>query len=293
MGVRVEWSCGYELLAARHGLADLAAVFAWQQGDRLDKASLATWRQRWRVQLSDDHSTVVPGVLFLKRFDRPPLRRQLERWRQRRWWLSTGGTEWRNARALAAAGVSAVTAVGFGEAMAGPWERRSFVALAEARGESLERWVPRHLPPVANETDFRQRRAFRDRLAAFVAGFHRAGFVHRDLYLCHIFFDTDSAAKRGEDGRPWFTLIDLQRVFRPQWRCRRWVIKDLAALHFSTPRDRVGLFERLRFLCRYVRACPRFGTARELVEPIAAKTARMARRHQAPWAGAWKNDGVE
>ncbi|MBP7935134.1 MAG: hypothetical protein KA354_10850 [Phycisphaerae bacterium] len=292
MGARVEWHCGYDQLAARHGLTDLAAVFAWQDGDRLDKATLESWRQRWRIRLSDVGPSAVPGVLFLKRFDHPPLRHQFERWRQGHWLASTGGTEWGNARALAAAGVSAATAVGYGQLMAGPWERRSFVVLAEVRGDSLERWLPRHLAPAAFETDHQRRRTLSDQLACFVARFHRAGFVHRDLYLCHIFFDAQAEAEPGGDGRPRFTLIDLQRVFRPKWRFRRWVIKDLAALSFSVPSDRVGPFERLRFLCRYARACPRFGTARELAGPVAAKVARMARRHPAPLAGEWSRGGV-
>lgn len=292
MGVRLEWSCDYDLLAARHGLADLGAVFAWQLGDRLDKASLASWRERWRIKLSDANPPDSSSVLFLKRFDRPPLRHQLARWRQGRWWVSTGRIEWGNAHALAAAGVSAVTAVGFGEMMAGPWERRSFVALAEVAGESLERWIPRCLPPGVCETNHRRRRALCDRLACFVAGFHKAGFVHRDLYLCHIFLNPDVAGRRIDDGRPWFTLIDVQRVFRPQWRRRRWVVKDLSALNFSAPADRIGLRERLRFLCRYARMCGQFGTARELARRIAAKTARMTRRRRVPLAGEWSGAGM-
>lgn len=288
MGVQVQWASGFNRLAKRNQLGDLEAVFGWHQGERLDKPTLESWRQRWRLQLSDDDPSDSTQVLYLKRFDCPPLRQQLERWRQGRWLTSTGGAEWRNAQALAAAGVSAVPAVGFGDEMIGPWERRSFVVLAEARGESLERWLPRCLPPAVHETDLRRRRKRLDRLAGFVAGFHGAGFVHRDLYLCHIFFDAAAATDQRGGGGAWFTLIDLQRVFRPKWRRRRWAVKDLAALNFSTPQDRVGARERLRFLCRYVRACGRFGTARRLAELVGAKTAKMARRHQAPMAGGWR-----
>ena len=84
-------------------------------------------------------------------------------------------------------------------------------------------------------------------LARLVADFHRAGFVHRDLYLSHIFI-----CNTGKPTDETFCLIDLQRVFRPKFRRRRWMVKDLAALNFSTPEELVGRWERLRFLCRYV-----------------------------------------
>ena len=114
--------------------------------------------------------------------------------------------------------------------------------------------------------------------------------MHRDLYLSHVFIRPSTGPCESVKGRPGlagthaggdgphdeFRLIDLQRVFRPSWRRRRWVVKDLAALHYSTPADRVGLLERLRFLCRYVRACGRFGTARQLAEAVGAKASRMA-----------------
>lgn len=250
---------------ACHALTDMEAVFRLDTGVRLDKTGLESWRQRWRLVLTD--SKGAPRTLYLKRFDRPPFRRQWERWREGHAGLSTAGVEWTNARLLAQAGVPAIEAIAFGQEMVGIWERRSFVMTREVAGESLERWVPAHLPPVGQETDFARRRRLLDGLARLVARLHRAGFVHRDLYLSHIFIE-------GED----FRLIDLQRVFRPRWRRRRWVVKDLAALHFSTPADRVGRWERLRFLCRYVRACGTGESPRRLARLIHTKTQRMARR---------------
>ena len=104
-------------------------------------------------------------------------------------------------------------------------------------------------------------------LAGLVGRLHRSGFVHRDLYLSHIFFDGLS-----------FRLIDLQRAFRPRWRRRRWLIKDLAALHFSTPAEQVGRWERLRFLCWYVREYGDVGSVEGLARAIDAKARRMGRR---------------
>ncbi len=285
---------------ARQGLGDLAGVFAWAEGDRLDKPTLEGWRQRWRVpydhprtsslgppRTSSLGSTGESGerVLYLKRFDRPRLRRQAERWLAGHWRRSTAGVEFDNARQLAAAGIAAAGPVAFGERMLGPWERRSFVLLREVAGQSLERWVPVHLPPSGEVHADGLRRRLVDRLARFVAAFHGAGFVHRDLYLSHVFLDLGADGQPGESASGPFALIDLQRVFRPRWRGRRWVVKDLAALDFSTPADRVGQRDRLRFLCRYVRECGRFGSARELARQVGARAARM-RRKQAVRAAA-------
>lgn len=256
------------------GLESLEDLFAWSEGERLDKPGLEEWRQRWRIRLTDGQGQ--RRTLFLKRFDRPPLRRQWERWRLAPA-LSTAGIEWRNASELARAGVRAAEAAAFGERMIGPIESRSAILLGAAPGESLEKWVPAYLPPAGQDPDPAKRRRLIDGLARFVARLHATGFVHRDLYLCHIFFDAARAAQDA-DCESAFCLIDLQRVFRPRWRGRRWAVKDLAALDFSTPADRVSGRERLRFLCRYVRHCGGFGSARSLASGVAVRSARMARR---------------
>ncbi len=272
-------------LLAGSGLADLQAFFAWHKGERLDKAGLGGWRQRWRITLAGPDGS--PRVMYLKRFDRPPLGRQVDRWKLGRLWTATAAIEWQNAMQLQAMGVRAARAVGFGQQMTGPWERRSFVLLDAVEGESLERWLPRTMPPVEAERDWHGRHAGIDRLAGFIAAFHAAGFVHRDLYLCHVFV-RGAEAGYPADGGDVFTLIDLQRVFRPRWRRRRWMVKDLAALNFSAPADRVSRWDRLRFLARYMRAFERGGPARLLARLIARKTAEIARRNVPPQAGAWE-----
>ena len=273
-------------LLVAHGLDDLPAFFAWQTGRRLDKHGLAAWRQRWRLRLQD--AAGAERTFYLKRFDRPPASAQFARWRRRRPFTGTAAIEWQNALQLQALGIPAAQPVGVGQQMVGPWERRSFVLLEEVPGTSLERWVPDRVPPPALERDWKGRRATLDRLARFVAAFHDAGFAHRDLYLCHVFI-RDADAAWPPPGRDAFTLIDLQRVFRPRWRKRRWIVKDLAALNFSAPADRVGPWERLRFLCRYLRACPRAGSARSLARRVARKTAGIAGRNPAPLAGPWES----
>jgi hypothetical protein len=264
----------WQSLMQQHGLARLDDFFALSDGERLDKPGLEAWRERWRIRL--ERPGAPPRTLYLKRFVRPPLKRQWERWRQGHWRRSTAGVEHHNARDLARAGIAAAAAIACGQEMCGILERRSFILLDQVCGESLEKWLPPHVPPLDQETDPAHRRERLERLAAFIARFNAAGFVHRDLYLSHVFVTAADASKDEQT----YALIDLQRVFRPRWRKRRWVVKDLAALHYSTPADRVGRLERLRFLCHYVRRCDRFGTARHLARCIAARAARMGRRRQ-------------
>lgn len=273
MSTVFETAAGYERLLSACGLDSLEAVFRFDRGERLDKPGLEPWRQRWRISLPG------PGqeseTFYLKRFSNPPLCRQWNRWLQGRWTCGTAGIEWRNARNLAAAGIPAAEAVAFGQEMVGPWERRSFVMLRAVGGTSLEKWVPANLPPRAKDLDRDRRRARVESLARFAASFHGAGFVHRDLYLSHIFIEP-AGEMAGGSAAEGFRLIDLQRVFRPRWRGRRWVVKDLAALHFSTPAESVSTWERLRFLVRYVQACGRFGPARKLARLVQVKARRMA-----------------
>ena len=265
---------GFESVLAALGLDNLNAVFNWNSGQRMDKPGLEGWRQRWRVALPDGW-----GSGYLKRFVHPPFRRQMQRWLSGtpRW--STAGIEWRNARQLADAGITAAEPIAFGQEVAGVWERRSFILLGEVAGQSLERWLPVYLPAATRDPHKQARRKRLERLARFVARFHRAGFVHRDLYLSHLFMDAGGADVAGEGE---FCLIDLQRVFRPRWRRRRWVVKDLAALNFSTPLERVNARERMRFLYRYVRDSGYSGSVRSLAWDVEAKTRFIARRHERP-----------
>jgi hypothetical protein len=282
MSIVFETVAGYEPLLSACGLDSLEAVFQWDRGERLDKPGLEPWRQRWRISLAG--SGQGPETFYLKRFLYPPWRRQWDRWRQGHWLLSTAGVEWRNSCQLARAGIPAAEAVAFGQEMTGPWERRSFILLKSVRGTSLEKWVPQNLPALEKEADRALRRQRLDRLARFVASFHKAGFVHRDLYLAHIFLEPATTTPAGPEMEA-FRLIDLQRVFRPWWRRQRWTVKDLAALHYSTPDDRISDGERLQFLARYVRVCGRSGQTRRLGSKVQAKARRVAAhqyRGQAP-----------
>jgi hypothetical protein len=260
----------YRGLLAANGLDSFAAIMSLNQGERLDKAGLESWRQRWRIRLTGPDGDT--RTFYLKRFARPPLRRQIERWRGGDIRRSTARVECENAVQLAHAGVRVPRAISVGERTFAGWEQGSFVLLEEVQGQSLERMTAGMQPTGLTATP----QAI-ESLARFAAHFHQAGFVHRDFYLSHIFI---AAGGRGDDPGDYI-LIDLQRVFRPRLRRRRWIAKDLAAVAFSAPAEVVGRFGRLRFLARYVREFAGAGQARSIARSVGIRIERMRRRKHA------------
>jgi tRNA A-37 threonylcarbamoyl transferase component Bud32 len=97
------------------------------------------------------------------------------------------------------------------------------------------------------------------RAAADVARrLHACGWVHKDLYLCHLF------VRKGGDE---LTLIDLARLQKT--RSARLRVKDLAALVHSAR----GLCSRTDLM----RGLKRYGGDRRLARRVLRKADRMAR----------------
>lgn len=144
--------------------------------------------------------------------------------------------------------------------------RRTLLVTAALSGRALDAWA----------IDA-QREGWLDELVAWacanvapaVRALHSRGLVYRDLYWNHLFADDP---RRGGAA----SFLDVERVFRPRWRRRRWIVKDLAGLLSSLPVP-IGARGKLRFL----RAClPEpldSSRSRSLLRAIVAKAARIAR----------------
>jgi len=105
-------------------------------------------------------------------------------------------------------------------------------------------------------------------LPDLVRALHQAGVNHRDLYIGHVMVDSDGGLR----------LVDLGRAERRKRIPRHRLVKDLAALDFSTPERAVGDALRWRFLRTYMgKAAPRKRLI-ALARAIRRKSARM-RRH--------------
>jgi len=273
---RVVVHAAYMPLLQENGIGSFRNVFQYEGGVRLDKPGLGQ-RERIRVQLPG--SDGQPVTLYLKRYRQPGLRDQWRRILTCRADHSTAWWEWQQVRRLRRAGIPTPTPVAFGEKMGGWREKCSFIVLASAPGESLERWVPRNLMDGQTVVSVEDRRRLVRQVALLARALHQARFCHRDLYLSHVFVDMT------EFSTPKLTLIDLQRVFRPRWRKQRWRVKDLASLHFSCPRRAVSATDRLRFVLAYLAADRLTPTGKRLIRQIETKAARIA-RHSAGKAAA-------
>ena len=76
----------------------------------------------------------------------------------------------------------------------------------------------------------REKRRLTEAVAQFAKTLHRAGVIHRDFYVCHLFAEIEAYAR----GEVRLAVIDLHRAQIHTEIPQRWLLRDLAALLFST-----------------------------------------------------------
>lgn len=258
----------YAGLLESAGLDSRDALFNYSQGESLTKPGLAAWRERIRLTLTDGGPT---QTLYMKRFTHPPASARREVRRCGNGARSVAGVEWNWLHAFRDAEIPCAEPIALGEEFVRGRERRSVIIMASVPGRSLEGWAREWTTP-----DRDARAPVLAATADLVAKLHALGCVHRDLYLSHVFLDP--AAPAGQSLR----LIDLQRVFRPTCRLRRWIVKDLAAFYFSAlgllPRGMLSRADALRWLKRYLGAPKLDASAKRLAYRIIGRTRRLMRR---------------
>ena len=258
-----------ELEAA--GLAGFDAVMTTSEGQCL---RVLADRENWRLELRRAREPARGA--FLKRH-------RVRTWRSRlRAKLgvgpgeTAGRVEARNIRRLAADGIACMSLVAYGEDLRPDGHIESFVLTDELEGyEPLDAFLRRRFPALDSG-----RRTSRDgdldqlirAVAAAARKFHRAGYNHRDLYCCHFF------VREPAKGRFHVRLIDLQRVERRRRFRRRWLVKDLAQLAYSAPRDRITPRHRLAFMRHYLGVGRMRPSDKRLIRAVLAKQRRIERR---------------
>jgi heptose I phosphotransferase len=153
--------------------------------------------------------------------------------------------EYRACLHLAECGIVVPTVAGFGRRGINPATRSSFLVTdALTARESLEdlaaRWVV--APPSP-----RLKRQMIAAVAELARRMHDAGVNHRDFYLCHLLADTRAL----EQGRIELAVIDLHRAQLRRATPKRWLLRDLAALDFSSRSLDLTRGDRLRFIASY------------------------------------------
>jgi len=163
--------------------------------------------------------------------------------------------EHRNALRVSDLGIPTVVPVGWGR-----HPRGTFFVMEGSPGHAIYDIEPRPTISIL--------RSIAAELGRYVARLHDARICHRDLYVDHVLIDGDSAR-----------LIDLGRA--RSFLRRRWILKDLGGLLFSSWRE--GLPQELSraFLRSYLRASRRSWNRKRLLRSIVRKARAYERRDQA------------
>jgi heptose I phosphotransferase len=87
---------------------------------------------------------------------------------------------------------------------------------------------------AVHKPSFKLKRALIKRIAQITRTLHENGINHRDLYICHFLLKEGELESLKNVDDVALYLIDLHRVQIREKTPRRWQIKDLAALYFSS-----------------------------------------------------------
>ncbi len=193
--------------------------------------------------------------------------------------------EWNAIQRLRAIGIDTVTPVGYGCEGNNPARRRSFL-ITEDLGETLTleelgiRWKHRSF---LSQSEVALKRLLLRRVGIITRTLHDSGINHRDLYLCHLHIPAASLATRLPSHTPRIYIVDLHRAqIRRHPPPRRWIVKDLAGLLFSSTDFGLTQQDRFRFIAAYSRLSLRsiFDTQGSLWRQVDARARRLYDKHR-------------
>lgn len=276
------------------GLATLDALMAFEGGETY---RVGPGRRTVRAELADPAGAA--RVVYIKRHDRVPWQTKIRRTLSLGDPISLADHEARNLVRLMDAGIPTVrcAAVGWEFTNGGRSERSCLVTEELAGAVQADVYCERQFGSASRGgAKTAARRRWIRALGRLARQFHASGFVHRDFYLCHVLVQPVGA----DDGV--LHLIDLQRMMRfrggvpasprgvpasPQGVPGRWIVKDLAALLFSSwpsPATfvRSEVFtntDRMRFAREYF-GTDRLSAAQKALVRRAIRKARRIDRHE-------------
>jgi len=255
------------------GLGSIDDVFSFTGGENLTKNNIENFRSRIRFDIP-----CIDKRFFMKRYNNPPISRQVRNWLTHRKRSSMAHFDHSGADKLSRLGINTPKTVAFGGQCRGIFEKRSFCITEQIpNAEALERKLPDFFNENLSDTSktnysskvqaIKKRRQFIRSLGEFVERFHNTGYRHRDLYLCHIFYD--------DRGR--FHLIDLARCFKPALLSERYRIKDIAQLYYSAPGSVFTNTDRMRFYKAIAGAKKITQSDKSFINKVIRKAHRIAR----------------
>jgi heptose I phosphotransferase len=168
---------------------------------------------------------------------------------QFRWPVLGARDEWQAIARLEELGIATMKVAGFGERGRPPARQQSFLITEElTKVVSLEDFCldwANESPPAS------LKRALIEKVATIARSLHSHGVNHRDFYICHFLLDVTTLQTPCVPLNIDLFLIDLHRVQIRSRTPRRWIEKDVAALHFSSMSIGLTLRDRLRFMKTY------------------------------------------
>jgi len=163
--------------------------------------------------------------------------------------VTSARNEWEAIKRLNQLGVKTARLVGYGKKGWNPARYKSFVVMEEIANsisleELCEKWL--EFPP-----DYALKRALIMEVARIARILHENGLNHRDFYLCHFLLDISEGKDRIDPKQLHLSLIDLHRMQIRHRVPKRWRVKDIGGLYYSSMN--IGLTKRdlLRFIRIY------------------------------------------
>lgn len=164
----------------------------------------------------------------------------------------SANTEWRALHRLKTLGIQTTTPAAYGCEGRNPARQRSFL-ITEDLGETI---TLEDLFSGWNRKDSMAssaiclKRALLKKIASIARTMHQNGVNHRDFYLCHLRAPIqDLHSSTPQDVRVY--VMDLHRAQLRRHTPTRWVVKDLAALYFSSMDLGLTQRDRYRFMKIY------------------------------------------
>jgi heptose I phosphotransferase len=148
--------------------------------------------------------------------------------------------EWLAIQKLQSLGVSVPEIMAYGKRGFNPARLHSFILMQElAPVKSLEELAKEF---ASSPPSFKLKKQLIEAVATMTRILHDNGLNHRDLYLCHFLLHDDS---------PRLSLIDLHRMQIRSVTPRRWKLKDLSGLYFSSKDVVLTQRDQYRFMKVY------------------------------------------
>ncbi len=161
--------------------------------------------------------------------------------------------EWLGVHLLQRLDIDTMHVVAYGNSGGNPARRRSFIVTEEVPATvSLEEYCSQwqENPPQTPAQQRFKRWLIRE-TARIARAMHGSGANHRDLYLCHLLLEIGADSQGPAPDRSKVYVIDLHRMQLRRRTPKRWLIKDIAGLYYSSMD--IGLTRRdlFRFITAY------------------------------------------